>query len=201
MMTREGNRRVVGVILAGGLARRMGGGDKCLLPVRGRPILAHILERLAPQCDGLVLNANGDPARFSAFDLPVVADDVPGFAGPLAGLLAAMEWAGTADVLLTVPGDTPLLPHDLAERLASARDAAGATIACASSRERMHPTIGLWPLSLREDLRGALAEGERSIGRFARRYPLAIAEWDGEPDPFINVNEPGDLALAEAQQR
>jgi molybdopterin-guanine dinucleotide biosynthesis protein A len=181
----------------------MGGGDKCLLPVRGRPILAHILERLTPQCDGLVLNANGDPARFSAFGLPVVADDVPGFAGPLAGLLAAMDWASeksTATDLLAVPGDTPFLPADLATRLIAARDAAGATIVCASSHRRLHPTVGLWHLSLRAELEHALAEGERSIGRFARRLPLVIAEWDEEPDPFLNVNEPGDLEAAEGSR-
>ena len=218
----------------------MGGGDKCLLTVGRRPILAHIAERLGPQCDALALNANGDPTRFSAFGLPVFADDIPGFAGPLAGLLAGMEWGaasaplrphaevltegeprsthdlvrasfeaplrgapqdedvgGNGRYLLTVPGDTPFLPYDLVSRLIAARDAEGATIACASSQGRMHPTVGLWPLSLRDDLRAALAEGERSIGRFARRYPLAVVEWGGEPDPFLNVNEPGDLEKAQ----
>ena len=196
----SGDRALTGAVLAGGLARRMGGGDKCLLAVGGRPILAHIAERLSPQCDALVLNANGDPTRFATFGLPVVADDIPGFAGPLAGLLAAMDWArarGWSTDLLTVPGDTPFLPRDLFSRLIAAREAEGATIACASSHGRMHPTVGLWPLSLREDLRTALGEGERSIGRFARRYPLAVVEWSEEPDPFLNVNDPGDLAMAE----
>lgn len=194
---------ILGAILAGGLARRMGGGDKCLLPVGGRPILTRIIECLAPQCDRLVLNANGDPSRFAGFGLPVVADGIAGHAGPLAGLLAVMEAGGVGDTdeleVLTVPGDTPFLPPDLVARLRAARGADGA-IACASSAGRFHPTVGLWPLSVRDDLRRALAEGERAIGRFARRHPLAVVEWSEEPDPFLNVNEAGDLAAAQGRE-
>lgn len=196
----DGTGPVVGAILAGGLARRMGGGDKCLQTVAGRPILAHILARLAPQCGTLLLNANGDPDRFAAFALPVVPDGRTGFAGPLAGLLAILDHVAAAHppgaTVLTVPGDTPFLPRDLLARLAAARQAEGATVACAASGGRRHPTVALWPLALREDLGAALAAGERSIGRFAARHPLAVAEWPSPPDPFLNVNTPADLVLA-----
>lgn len=196
-------RPVIGAVLAGGQARRMGGGDKCLLPVLGRPILAHIVERLSPQCGYLLLNANGDPARFAAFGLPVVADEGENRAGPLAGLLAALDHAAAirpqARDVLTVPGDTPFLPRDLRARLEAARRETGAAIACAASGGRTHPVVALWPVGLRSDLRRALAEGERAVARFARRYPLAIAEWPAEPDPFHNVNTPGDLAAAESR--
>lgn len=189
---------VVGAVLAGGQARRMGGGDKCLLPVLGRPILAHIVERLSPQCGYLLLNANGDLSRFAAFGLPVVPDEAAQQAGPLAGLLAALDHAAAirpqARDVLTVPGDTPFLPRDLRARLGEARQEAGAAIACAASGGRTHPVVALWPVRLRGDLRRALAEGERAVARFARRYPLAIAQWPAEPDPFHNVNTPEDLA-------
>lgn len=193
---------VIGAIIAGGQARRMGGGDKCLLPVRGRPILAHIVERLRPQCGYLLLNANGDPDRFAAFGLPVVADAIPDFAGPLAGLLAVLDHVAQAHPratdILTVPGDTPFLPGDLVARLRAAGAKDGARIACAASAGRRHPTVALWPLALRKDLRRALAEGERAIGRFASAHGLAEAEWPATPDPFLNVNAPADLASAEA---
>ena len=191
----------IAAILAGGLARRMGGGDKCLLTVAGRPILAHIVERLAPQSPRLILNANGDPARFKRFGLSVVPDDLPGHPGPLAGLLAVLDHVAAhhagADLILTVPGDTPFLPSDLVERLGSAR--AHSAIACAASGGRQHPTVALWPLALREDLRAALAEGERAIGRFAARHPVSVVEWPGTPDPFLNVNDADDLAQAESR--
>jgi molybdopterin-guanine dinucleotide biosynthesis protein A len=191
------------VLLAGGLARRMGGGDKPLRRIGGRPILERVIERLQPQCDALILNANGDPARFSATGLPVVADTVPDFAGPLAGILAALDWAAAhrPDLrwVASVAADTPFLPHDLVSRLHAAREAAGARLACAESGGRTHPVNGLWAVDLREDLRHALVvEDLRKIDRWTARHGIAHAGWATEPfDPFFNANGPEDLAEAE----
>lgn len=191
-----------GIILAGGLARRMGGGDKPLIAIAGKPIITHVIERLRPQCAGLCLNANGDPARFAAFGLPVVADSVPGFAGPLAGVLAGMDRAAAhatgAAHILSAPGDTPFLPGDLFARLAAAREEAGAEIAVAASGGRVHHAVALWPMALREDLRRALVEqDERKVSGFIARYRNVVVEWATEPhDPFFNVNRPEDLARA-----
>jgi molybdopterin-guanine dinucleotide biosynthesis protein A len=192
----------IGVILAGGLARRMGGGDKPLLEIAGRPILRHVIDRLTPQCALLAINANGDPTRFRAFGLPVVADSVEGFAGPLAGILAGMDFAaasGAADVL-SAPGDTPFLPADLLSRLEAARKQAGARIAVAASNGRIHHAVALWPVALREELRRALVEeGERKVSAFIGRFANVIVEWPVEPyDPFFNVNRPEDVAHAVA---
>ena len=194
----------LGVLLAGGLARRMGGGDKPLRAIAGRTILERVVERVAPQCDGLVLNANGDPARFAALRLPVVPDTVPDFAGPLAGILAALDWAaehrpGIAWVA-SVAADTPFLPRDLVSRLHAAREAAGTPLACAESGGRAHPVNALWPVRLREDLRGALVdEGLRKIDLWTARHGSAAAAWATDPvDPFFNANTPDDLAVAEA---
>jgi molybdopterin-guanine dinucleotide biosynthesis protein A len=193
----------LGVLLAGGLARRMGGGDKPMRTIGGRPILARVIARLEPQCDGLILNANGDPARFAFTGLPVVADDVPGFAGPLAGILAALDWAaahrpGVAWVA-SVAADTPFLPHDLVSRLHAARDAAGTPLACAESGGQAHPVNALWSVRLREDLRHALVvEDLRKIDRWTARHGIAHAAWTTEPyDPFFNANAPEDIAEAE----
>ncbi len=192
----------IGVILAGGLARRMGGGDKPLVDIAGRPILQHVIDRLRPQCAALAINANGDPARFSAFGLPVVADSVEGFAGPLAGVLAGMDFAaesGASDVL-SAPGDTPFLPADLIARLLAAREGAGARIAVAASNGRTHHAVALWPVALREELRRALVEeGERKVSAFIGRFENVVVDWPAEPyDPFFNVNRPEDLACAVA---
>lgn len=195
--------RPSGVILAGGLARRMGGGDKPLIELGGRPILAHVIERLRPQCAALALNANGDPARFGAFGLAVVADPLEGFVGPLAGVLAGLDYFAHeppgAGAVLSVPGDTPFLPRDLAAHLARAREQAGAEIAVASSGGRVHHAVALWPASLREPLRRALAdEGERRVSAFIARHSNVVVDWLAEPfDPFFNVNRPEDLARAE----
>src|SRR5437016_13754954 len=144
----------LGLVLAGGLARRMGGGDKALLRIGGATILERVLERLAPQCRGLILNANGDPVRFAFTGLPVVADDVPDFAGPLAGVLAGLDWAAAhrpdCPLVLSVATDAPFLPIDLAERLADGRAREGADLACAASGGQPHPVIGLWPVRLRD---------------------------------------------------
>lgn len=193
----------LGLLLAGGLARRMGGGDKPLRTIAGRTILAHAVERLFPQCESLLINANGDPARFADHGLPVVADSVPDFAGPLAGILAGLDWMARQrpDLawLVSVAADTPFIPRDLVARLHQARAAGHVPLACAASGGRMHPVIGLWPVSLREELRHALTvEGERKVSRWAARHGCASVEWSAEPvDPFFNANQPEDLVEAE----
>jgi molybdopterin-guanine dinucleotide biosynthesis protein A len=194
----------LGVLLAGGLARRMGGGDKGLKRVGGETIIARVIERLRPQCAGLILNANGDPARLAFLGLPIVPDDVPGFAGPLAGVLAALDWAARErpDIgwVASAPTDGPFLPRDLVARLHEARAAAGVPLACARSAGQPHPPIGLWPVALRSDLRHALVvENERKIDRWTARHGVAHADWAVDPvDPFFNANSPEDLAEAEA---
>jgi molybdopterin-guanine dinucleotide biosynthesis protein A len=194
----------LGLVLAGGLARRMGGGDKAMLRIGGATILDRVLDRLKPQCRGIILNANGDPQRFAATGLAVVADDVPGFAGPLAGILAGLDWAkahapGVAWVA-SVPGDCPFLPRDLIERLHAARTQGAAPLACAKSGDWRHPVVGLWPVALRQDLRHALVEEDlRKIEVWTGRHGVALAEWPDKPvDPFFNVNTPEDAARAEA---
>jgi molybdenum cofactor guanylyltransferase len=202
-MTATATPPTLGLVLAGGLARRMGGGDKALLSIGGVTILERVLERLRPQCSGIILNANGDPARFASTGLPVVADDVPGFAGPLAGILAGLDWAaahapGIAWVA-SVPGDCPFLPRDLLERLHAGRSAADTPLACAKSGDWRHPVVGLWPVALRHDLRHALTvENLRKIELWTGRHGVALAEWADTPvDPFFNVNTPEDAARAE----
>jgi len=198
----SGGAAVLGLILAGGRATRMGGGDKCLLPLAGRPILAHIVERLAPQVARIALNANGDPARFAAFGLPVAPDAVEGFAGPLAGVLTGLEWARdrAPDLrwVATVPGDGPFLPLDLVARFLAAVEA-GAEVVAGSSGGNPNPVIGLWPVALAGELRRALVEeGLRKVDRWTQRYRLATVDWPAEPvDPFFNANTPEELAEAE----
>ena len=193
----------LGVLLAGGLARRMGGGDKPLRRLAGRTILERVVERLAPQCDGLIVNANGDPARFGDLGLPVVADDVPGFAGPLAGILAALDWSAAhrpeLQWVASAAADSPFLPRDLVARLHAARAAAGVPLACAESGGQAHPVNALWPVALRADLRHALVvEDLRKIDRWTARHGTAYASWAAEPiDPFFNANTPEDLGEAE----
>jgi molybdenum cofactor guanylyltransferase len=195
--------RPLGLVLAGGLARRMGGGDKARIRIGGKTILARVLTRLTPQCSGVILNANGDPARFADTGLQVVADSVPDFAGPLAGILAGLDWAATnvPDIvdIVSVPGDCPFLPRDLVERLAEARQAAGTPLACARSGDWRHPVVGLWRVALCEDLRKALlAEGLHKIEIWTARHGVALADWPTTPvDPFFNVNTPDDAAEAE----
>ncbi|WP_296576751.1 molybdenum cofactor guanylyltransferase MobA [Phreatobacter sp.] len=194
----------LGVLLAGGLARRMGGGDKPLRSVGGVTLLDRAVARIGPQCDGLIVNANGDPARFAGLGLPVVADTVEGFAGPLAGILAALEWMAAQrpgmDWLVSIPTDSPFLPADLVPQLHAARAAAGAALACARSGDQVHPVVGLWPVSLAADLRHALVvEDMRKIDHWTARHGIAEAAWPTLPyDPFFNANSPEDLAEAEA---
>jgi molybdopterin-guanine dinucleotide biosynthesis protein A len=193
----------LGLILAGGLARRMGGGDKPRTTIGGVTILSRVLERMAAQCARLVLNANGDPARFADTGLSVIADDVPDFAGPLAGVLAGLDWAAANapefDYVATVPGDCPFLPRDLVARLHRTRSEQGQALACARSGEWRHPVVALWPVGLRADLRHALTqEGLRKIEVWTARHGIAYASWPTEPvDPFFNVNTPEDVAAAE----
>src|ERR1700739_2326890 len=170
----------LGLVLAGGLARRMGGGDKARIRVGGAPILQRVLARLKPHCRGIIINANGDPARFADTGLAVIADNVPDFVGPLAGILAGLDWASAnapdCAFVASAPGDCPFLPKDLVPRLHDARSAAGAPLACARSGQWSHPVVGLWPLALREDLRRALtAGGLRKIEMWTAPHGIAIA--------------------------
>lgn len=194
---------VAGVLLAGGLSRRMGGGDKNLRTLGGRTILERIVATARPQVGPLVLNANGDPARFAAFGLPVAADVVEGYAGPLAGVLTGMEWAKAnapgAVWLASFATDAPFIPADLVARLLTAVEAEGADLACARSDGQDHPVFGLWPLRLADDLKRAMVEeGMRKVDAWTGRYRLAVAEFGVEPvDPFFNTNRPEDLEEAE----
>lgn len=193
---------IAGVVLAGGLARRMGGGDKALLELGGRPILAHVIERLEPQVGSIVINANGDPARFADYGLPVAADPIDGFAGPLAGVLAGFDWAREnvpdAGWMVTVASDTPFFPSDLVARMLAAVEAEGAEMACAASGGRHHPVFGLWPVRLAEDLRRAMIDEDiRKVDIWTARYRLAAVEFGTDPfDPFFNANRPEDLEKA-----
>ncbi len=198
-----GDDDVLAVLLAGGQARRMGGGDKCLRALAGRPLLAHVIERVRPQVGGLLLNAHGDPDRFAAFDLPVAADVVEGFAGPLAGVLTGMTWAlaerPTCRWIVSVATDTPFLPTDLVARFRQALEGERAELAVAQSGGRSHPVFGLWPVALADDLKAAMTmEDIRKVDRFTARYRLAEVAFSTEPfDPFFNANRPADLAEAE----
>lgn len=195
---------VAGVLLAGGQSRRMGGGDKALRPLGGQTLLDHVIARVRPQVKALVLNANGDPARFARFGLPVVPDSVPDFAGPLAGILAGLDWTAAERPdcawVVSVATDAPFLPLDLVARLQAGMKAAGADLACAASGGQPHPVIGLWPVYLREDLRRAvLEEGIRKVDVWTARYRLAtVAFLAGPIDPFFNANRPEDLDRATA---
>jgi molybdopterin-guanine dinucleotide biosynthesis protein A len=200
--------REVGIILAGGKSSRMGGGDKCLLPLAGRPILAHVIERLKPQVAELIVSANGDPARFSAFGLPVVADRLGGYAGPLAGILAGLEWTRTnrpeSRFAITAASDTPFLPLDLVDRLWHAAGEGAAKLAVARSAEGMHPVFGLWPVTLAPDLEASLMSGDRKVSDWVIQHqakevvfpPLEIV--GRTIDPFFNVNRTDELDAAEA---
>ncbi len=194
---------VVGVLLAGGLARRMGGGDKCLRSLGGRTILEHVIDRTRPQVAQLLLNANGDPARFAPFGLPVVRDVLEGFSGPLAGVLTGMEWAlaerPDCPWIVTIATDTPFLPLDLVARLGDAVDQRGAELVCARSAGRAHPVFGLWPVRLAAELRAAMVEeGIRKVDVWTARHRLIEVDFATDPiDPFFNTNRPEDLATAE----
>jgi len=192
----------IGAILAGGLARRLGGGDKALRTIGGQTVLARLAERLTPQVRALIINANDDPERFNEFGLPVVADGLPGHPGPLAGVLAALDWAAQSDPavawVLTAPGDAPFLPRDLVARLHAERRRQNANFACAASQERTHPIVALWPVAIRDALRRAMVQdGMRKVDAFTGRGTIAVVDWPTTTvDPFFNVNTPDDLTEA-----
>jgi len=196
---------VVGVLLAGGRSSRMGGGDKCLRPLTGRPILARIIDRLRPQVSDIIINANGEASRFAAFGLPVFADSIAGFAGPLAGVHAGLEWvkANRPGVghIVTVATDTPFFPTDLVQRfLADSND--DATLLVARSAEGTHPVIGLWPVAMAPDIEDSLKQGMRKAGAWTKDHGAVEVffppvEVGGKLiDPFFNINRPEDLAAA-----
>jgi molybdopterin-guanine dinucleotide biosynthesis protein A len=195
---------VAGVLLAGGQSRRMGGGDKALRLLDGVSLLDRVIARLRPQVEALVLNANGDPARFAEFGLPVVADSVPDFAGPLAGVLAGLDWTAAhradCEFVVSAATDAPFLPDDLVARLQHGLAEAGADLACAASGGRAHPVFGLWPVRLREDLRrSVVVEGIRKVDEWTARYRLVTVAFEDHPmDPFFNANRPEDLTQAAA---
>ena len=196
--------KTIGVLLAGGLGRRMGGGDKPLRTIGGRTLLQLVIERMRPQVMELVLNANGDPARFAAYGLPVVPDSVVDNPGPLAGVLAGLDWAvenrPDCPVIVSVATDAPFLPADLVARLTEGLEREGADLACAASGGQAHPVVGLWPVRLRADLRRALVdEGVRKVDAWTARYRLATVDFSARPiDPFFNANRPEDLDRAVA---
>jgi molybdenum cofactor guanylyltransferase len=194
--------KIVGLLLAGGQSRRMGGGDKSLHMLGGISLLDWVIARLQPQVQAMVINANGDPARFAGFGLPVVADSAPDFAGPLAGVLAGLDWTAAnrpdCEAVASVATDAPFVPRDLVDQLVRGANEAGADLACAASGGRAHPVFGLWPVRLREDLRHAVvAEGIRKVDTWTSRYKLATVSFSDRPvDPFFNANRPEDLMTA-----
>jgi molybdopterin-guanine dinucleotide biosynthesis protein A len=204
-----GKAAAVGLVLAGGLSRRMGGPEKAFLPLAGKPLIGHVIDRLAKQVDAVVINANGDPARFAAFALPVIADTIPGFAGPLAGILAAMRWTAhrhpTVTHVISVAADTPFFPADLAARLSQAVGQNRRAIALASSGGNRHPVFGCWPVALADELEAFLNSGQGGkVMLFARAHaveevPFAEIEMGGKKlDPFFNINTPEEFETARA---
>jgi molybdenum cofactor guanylyltransferase len=200
--------QVTGIVLAGGQSRRMGGGDKGLLELAGKPMLGHVIERLAPQVGRMIINANGDPARFAAFGLPVAGDTIEGFVGPLAGVLAGMRWSAAhapdARWIVTAAGDAPLLPPDLVVRLVAAVGQRPDAIALAQSQGELHPVIGLWPVALARDLAEQLGLGVRKVLHWTDRHgtvavPFPSVRLGGlEIDPFFNANTPEELGQLRA---
>jgi molybdopterin-guanine dinucleotide biosynthesis protein A len=203
----------LGIILAGGQATRMGGGDKGLLPLGDGTLLDHVIARLAPQVGAMALNANGDPSRFDALGLPVLPDSIAGYPGPLAGVLAGLDWAAAqgAEAIVSVAADTPYFPTDLVSQLeAAAQGMTHPLVLAATPRgegERTksmsksglirHPTFGLWPVALRDDLRAALQDGLRKVVIWTGKHDGREAVFDASGDPFFNVNTPEDLVQAQ----
>jgi len=203
MNDRMDSEAVTGIVLAGGQSRRMGGGDKGLLELAGKPMLGHVIDRLSVQVGRMAINANGDPSRFAPFGLPVVADTVSGFVGPLAGVLAGMRWsAGSASGarwIVTVAGDAPMLPLDLVSRLTAAVQSCDTAIALARSAGEVHPVIGLWPVALADGLETALQDGVRKVLHWTDRHGTVAVDFpmtrvgSVEVDPFFNANTPQEL--------
>ena len=202
-MTLASKDKVVGVLLAGGQARRMGGMNKCLLPLLGKSLLSHVLERARPQVGPIILNANGNPKEYSDFDLPVVGDVISGFAGPLAGILTALEWAAAnatnCKFVASFPCDSPFFPSNLIEKLYEKIDG-GSTMAYASSHKRHHPVFGLWPVSRRFDLRDAMVSRNiRKVDLWTSTHKLGVVEYSFcTMDPFFNLNTPDDVIKAKS---
>lgn len=199
---------VIGIVLAGGKSSRMGGGDKALLQLGGRPMLAHVIERLRPQVAEIVLNANGDPGRFAAFGLPLVPDRLDGQMGPLAGVHAGLAWAEAnrpeSRFVITVAADTPFFPNDLVSQLCAGTDKANPKLVVAQSESGVHPVFALWPVSLAPHLEGSLGRGGRKALDFVTALQAKLVPFPpeevagGTVDPFFNINRPEDLAEAEA---
>lgn len=199
---------ILGVVLAGGRARRMGGGDKPLHLLGGRPVMAHVLERLSPQVGSLLINANGDPSRYLEFGYEVVQDLVGGYCGPLAGIHAGLHWAEQSGfrAVVSVAGDTPFFPVDLVSKLSQAvgdhtQIAMAASPADpATPRSARHPTFALWPVRLRQALEDALADGVRRVVEFSEAYGCQLVHFPSVSyDPFFNINTPTDLRHARAR--
>jgi len=198
----------LGVILAGGQSRRMGGGDKALLDLGGQPLMARVIDRLRPQVGALAINANGDPARYGGFALPVIGDSIAGFPGPLAGVLAGLDWAAGqgATHIVTAAADTPFFPADLVATLLAEQARQGTAVILAATLDRAakhglrrHPTFGLWPVALGDELRAALAKGVRKVVQWTDAVGCGNALIAADPfDPFFNINTPEDRAHAEA---
>ena len=194
---------IVGILLAGGLSRRMGGGDKNLLQLGGKSILRHVIERIAPQVDTLILNANGDADRFAEYGLPVVGDVIDGYAGPLAGVLTGLEWASvnspSCEWVATFATDAPFVPKNLVVELLNSIEANGADMACAMSKDRTHPPFAIWPIRLKDALRAAMIDEEmRKIDLWTARYKIVHVPFEEEGiDPFFNINKPDNLGEAE----
>ncbi|VAV92790.1 Molybdenum cofactor guanylyltransferase [hydrothermal vent metagenome] len=202
------NSNITCVILAGGLARRMGNIDKAFVELDSKPMLTHVIDRIAPQNPSIIINANGDPARFANWQLPVIADTIDGFPGPLAGVLAAMEWAKEhrpekqwpeKQWIVSIPVDTPFTPDDLVARFAAAIKENQADLACAKTNGRAHPVVGMWPVALADNLRQAMThENIRKVDLWTARFKLVQVEFETEPvDPFFNINRPQDIEKAE----
>lgn len=194
-------KEVLFVLLAGGQSRRMGGGDKNLLDLAGQPVIKHVIARAVPKGAPAIINANGDAARYASFELPVVADVIDGFAGPLAGILTGLEWAAenrpNCSHVISLATDAPFLPPDLATGLMDAVES-GAELAQAQSNDRRHPVFAIWPVALAAALRSSMVDDDvRKIDRFTANYSCKIVPFAGDPDPFMNLNTPEDIALAQ----
>lgn len=198
-----GPEDIVGVVLAGGLSRRMDGREKSFVNVAGKPMLRHVLDRFTPQVEKVIINANGDAGRFAEYDYPVVADPIPDYAGPLAGILAALDWAAAhhpdSQFVVSVAADAPFLPSNLVQQFLRVVADLGPELLCAASYGRTHPVVGLWPVHLRDELRRAVVDkGIRKVDVWTMRYRLAYVEFNNDiGDPFFNVNRPDDLLEAE----
>lgn len=195
--------QIPAVILAGGRSSRFGGGDKCLAMLGPQPVIGHVIETLRPQVAAIALNVNGDSAPYERFGLPLIPDDPPDYAGPLAGVLAGLDWAAAAGqpAIISVAGDTPIFPEDLVIGLRAAGITAHSALVTAYGRMpdgelNPHPVFGLWPVTLRRALRAALASGQNRVRAFTEAQGAAVAIFPEEGATFRNINTPEDLRAA-----